>query len=68
MKTNKKINKHKIVLDFSTYILTEDDISHLERDFCDYPCSTSGEIWFEWENDYRIMYICKKCMDSLPHQ
>lgn len=51
-----------ITLDLDEYNSVEDDVGNLECDLCDRPCQKPGEVWWEYENDDRILSFCDECI------
>ena len=41
------------------------DVGNLECDNCEKQCQRTGEIWYECEMDYRILFFCSECVYKL---
>ena len=56
-------NKVKVELEFTEYhSQAGGDIGNLECDGCDKSCQRVGEVWYEIELPYKLMYFCPDCI------
>lgn len=54
----------KVEIEFEKIELHKDDIGELECNFCDRPCQSLKEIWWDSETKYTILSMCNECMDK----
>jgi len=55
-------NTIEIKVKFEKVKLHKDDIGNLECNFCDRPCQSTKENWWDSETEYTILSICEECV------